>query len=357
MSKIAGYIKEVFAFNKSERVWQMPFFGSLGVAIVLFASSYFKHQELGLVAIIGVSAFLYVSNVTLYHRMVTVMCASFAITLSFALGLLASLAPSFNVLIIFLVTMITSMITRYFNLGAPGYFFFVLSFILGSSLSFKLTDFTMMIGIVSIGGMIACLMVFLYSVLVIYYFKNDTPRPMPERGKLGFGAVFIDPVIIGLFVALAMFVSQVFQMDRGYWVAISCAVIMQGLTLKAVWIKHIQRVIGTTLGIFLAMFLLSIKFTPFEFTILMATLFFLIEFSVVRNYAVGIIFITPYTTYLVEVGNFMGFNPDTLMEARVLDIIVGSAIGVVGGMCLHFEPLRRKISVFVKKVLRFPENL
>lgn len=353
MNTIKIYIKELFTLDKTERVWQMPFFAGLNVAVILFISAYFKRPDLGLISMIGTTIFLYIPNTSMYHRMIVLMSCGFGIGLSFTLGLIGHFFPFLTPIIICITTIISAMIVRYYNLGAPGYFFFVFACILGSNLPFNQEDFIMLIGLVAIGAMSANITGFIYSILVIYVFKNDMPKEKIEKqGKLGFDIIIIDPIIIGFFVGFAVFIGEFFNLERSYWVGVSCAVIMQGLTFKAVWIKQIQRIIGTLIGAIFAYFLLDIRFGNIEFAILMFALVFMTEFLVVRNYALAIIFITPYTTYLAEAGSFMSYKPDIIVSARITDVIIGSIIGFIGGIFLHSKLCRPKITIIAKKIFK-----
>lgn len=64
-----------------------------------------------------------------------------------------------------------------------------------------------------------------------------------------------------------MFLGTFLELDRSYWVAVSTTVILQGTNLNSVWIKQLQRILGTTVGILFAWWLLRIKFTPLEFDV------------------------------------------------------------------------------------------
>jgi len=61
---------------------------------------------------------------------------------------------------------------------------------------------------------------------------------------------------------------------------------------------------------------------------------FLVEFLVVRNYGLAVIFITPLTVLLAEAST-VALPPDQLVLARMFDIALGSFIGFVGGGILH----------------------
>lgn len=57
--------------------------------------------------------------------------------------------------------------------------------------------------------------------------------------------------------------------------------------------------------------LLSKQFHNIELVLLMMSLFFIGQFLVNQNYALAMIFFTPYATYLSEAANFMSENADT----------------------------------------------
>lgn len=350
---IVENIKNVLMFNSTERVWQLPFFMALGVGMVLSVGAYYERIDLGLIAMIGVMAFLYVPNTPMYHRMAVVMCCSFGITLCFLLGLLTHLLPLLSPFLIAFVAATSSILVRYYDIGTPGYFFFVFACLLGAFSPFELKDYIFLTGIVCIGTMVANLIAFLYSLCVIYFFKNSLAKPIPPRGYLGFNIIVVDSVIMGTFVGFAVVLGVFLELERSYWVAISCTAIMQGITLNSVWIKQIQRILGTALGVIFAWWLLGIEFNPFLFVLLMMFLVFMTEFVVTRNYALGMVFVTPYVTYLAEASSLMELNKDLIIRARLEDVAIGSVLGLLGGLVIHKPYLRKpfdKIAHHIFKV-------
>lgn len=333
---LQSYLKAIINYNKNiERVWQLPFFVALAVGAVLFVGAYYNQVGLGLVCMIGVMAFLYIPNTPMHHRMAVVMCCSFGLSISFFLGLAAqSFSPSIPI-VVAIVAFLSSALVRYYDLGAPGYFFFVLACILGTFMHFENKDLIFLVGLVSIGTMVANIMAFLYSLSVIYIFKNLTPKPIAERGHLGFDVVVVDSLVLGVFVGFAMFLGQFLELERGYWIAVSCTAIMQGISLNTIFIKQLQRILGTILGLVFAWWLISIKFSAFEFALVMMFLMFMTELVIFRNYALAMVFITPYTTYLAEATNFMNYDTNLLLQARLVDVIVGSLLGLIGGFVIH----------------------
>ena len=350
LQKIQENIKLIFTWNPSDRLWQMPFFAGLSVAIVLFVAAFFNRPDLGLVAIIGTNIFLYVPDTPIHHKMILCMASAFGIVASFTLGLIGQAFPVLIPFIVFLVTMIGAQFVRYFSIGAPGFFFFTFAMILGTYIPFEVKDYPFAIGLVALGTMVANVMVLLYSLSVIYLFKHP-PKPIPKIGEFGFGVIIIDPIIIAFFVSASMVFQNFLELERGYWVGVSCAAILTAVTFKQIWIKQTQRILGTILGVSFAYFLLHFSFSPIQFALLMMILMFFAELTAVRNYALAMVFLTPYSTYLAEVASFMNYDPDLIIKARILDITIGSLFGLLGGAVMHWQPLRKILERILRKIV------
>lgn len=72
--------------------------------------------------------------------------------------------------------------------------------------------------------------------------------------------------------------------------------------------------------------------------------------------AIAVIFISTLTLFLAEPNIKLIGNPNQLIGARFLDILIGSAIGAVGGWILYHEHIRfytrmqlRKTKVIMNK--------
>ncbi|MDD6056284.1 MAG: FUSC family protein [Helicobacter sp.] len=347
--KLKQELKLIITWNPSDRSWQMPLFAGFCVGLILFIATLFEMPNFGLVSVIGAMIFLYVPETPIYHKMILSMSCAFGIIVSFTLGLLGQSFPSFIPLIVFAVTLISAKAVRYFSIGSPGFFFFAFATILGTYIPFEVAEYPMAIGLVALGTMVAVFMVLVYALFMIYVFKKPI-KEIPRVGEFGFGVIIIDPMIIAFFVGFAMFLQAHFELERGYWVGISCAAVMTAVTFKQIWIKQLQRIVGTIVGVSLAYFLLHFVFTPLEFAILMMILMFFAELVVQRNYALSMVFLTPYSTYLAEAASFMQYNPEVIIQARVLDIIIGSLIGLVGGACMHWGALRRVLEKVARRV-------
>ena len=66
---------------------------------------------------------------------------------------------------------------------------------------------------------------------------------------------------------------------------------------------------------------------------------FIVELMIVRNYGFAVIFITPLTLLLIEVGSTVHHEVENLMQARLLDTIIGSLMGLAAGFFLHHQQI------------------
>lgn len=194
-----------------------------------------------------------------------------------------------------------------------------------------------MVGLISMGSLLACLIGFFYS---LYVLRLQAPKPVNALPSATFDFVVFDSVIIGVFVGISLAVAQLLQLEKAYWVPVSCLAVIQGTTLRAVWNKQLQRVLGTSIGILVAWGLLLLPMDKWSISLMMMVLVFVIELTVVRHYALAVIFITPLTILLVEAATLGHGSVVTLVQARFFDTILGCFVGLVGGICLHSPRFR-----------------
>ena len=108
----------------------------------------------------------------------------------------------------------------------------------------------------------------------------------------------------------------------------------------AVWNKQLQRIVGTVLGLLLFLGLLVLPLDKWTISLLVMALSFIVEVMIVRHYGFAVIFITPLTLFLAEAATLGHDVPRGILQARLVDTIVGSLVGLAGGFCLHSPRFR-----------------
>ena len=329
-------------FKYSDRPWQLPFAAALASGLPLAVGAWFGHVQYGVLSSLGGLVFLYIANLPLAQRMVVLMVCAFAMAASFGLAQMGSaLHPLATPVVLTFLTLLVGMVTRFYRLPPPGSFFFIMVASIGAYLPVNVELIPLRVGLVFMGSMLALLMAFFYSLWMMPRLPPPQPAPSPHYD---FQYVVYDSVLIAVFVGLALVVAELMGLRSAYWAPVSCIAIMQNVTMRAVWNKQVHRILGTAAGMVLTWLLLTLQLNPWSLFLILTTLSFIIEMLVVRHYGLAVIFITPLTILLAEAGANMQLPPDVIIQARLIDIVVGSVIGVVGGVFLHNLSLREWVS-------------
>jgi hypothetical protein len=340
--------RHLTTFTPSTRRWQMAFAAALASGLPLMVGAWFGHLEYGLISSIGGLSLLYLPNTPMSHRMVWLMACAFGMAASYALGLMTHFLPLAGVGVLALIAMLVTMVCRFYRVGPPGSLFFVMAAAIGAYTPGTVEEIPLRVGLLTMGALLASLIAFVYSLRILRLQPADPVPPLPAPT---FDFVVFDAVMIGAFVGLSLAIAQALQLDRPYWVPVSCLAVIQGVSLRAVWNRQLQRVLGTAIGMLFAWWLLSLPLDAWRIALLVILLVFVIESLVVRHYGLAVIFITPLTILLAEAATLGAAPLAELIESRFIDTVLGCIVGLVGGICLHSarfravvgRPLRRLV--------------
>lgn len=158
-----------------------------------------------------------------------------------------------------------------------------------------------------------------------------------------------ESLIFGAFICLSLAAAILLQFDNPYWIPISCLAVMQGPSSKHTWLRGIQRIVGTLIGLGVTWLIAYAHPSALFIALGITVLQMIIEFFVVRNYTIAVIFITILTIFLAESS---GISQDTtqVFLARLVDILIGSVIGMIGGWALYYEKLHHYARLHGKKL-------
>lgn len=334
--------------HRSDRLWQMPFAAALATALPLLVGAGFDHLDYGLISSLGGLVFLYTPNTPLYHRMVLLMACAFAMTACYALGVLSHFVPALMVPALVFIAILVTMLCRFYALGPPGGLFFIMAAAIGAYSPTPLLQVPLAVGLIFMGALLACLIAFFYS---LYALRVQPPSPAPPLPLPTFDFVVFDSVVIGAFVGISLTLAQMLHLERPYWVPVSCLAVIQGASLRAVWNKQLQRVVGTSIGLLVSWGLLLLPLDKWSIALTMMVLAFVIETAVVRHYAFAVIFITPLTILLAEAATLGSGSPAALIEARFFDTVLGCLVGLAGGVCLHNLRFRAVVGQRIRRLI------
>jgi uncharacterized membrane protein YccC len=326
--------------NASDRRWQMPVGAALASGLPLLVGAYFAHLDYGLVSSLGGLVFLYLPDTPLYHRTVLLMACAFGMGACYALGVMSHFLPLLLVLVLTVIAIVVTMVCRFYGVGPPGSLFFIMAASIGAYSPIEVLQVPLHVGLLNLGCLLACVIAFFYS---LYVLRLQAPQPVPPLPPATFDFVVFDSVVIGLFVGISLALAQALQLQRPYWVPVSCLAVIQGVSMCAVWNKQVHRIAGTGIGLGLSWGLLALPLDPWSVSLLMMALTFMIETLVVRHYGLAVIFITPLTILLAEATRLGQGSPDAMIQARFFDTVLGCVVGLIGGVCLHSPRFRAAV--------------
>lgn len=330
-------LKQLLEIKKSERKWHFPVIAGLSIGIPLLGGYYTGNMQGGNLASLGGLVILYVHSLSIINTMTTLMTCSFGIMLSFSIGLLFGFNPWVASLVLGIFAFVVHQALYYLKLTRPpGSMFFILIASLAICMPYNLKIIPEKLGYVGIGCMIACILALLYSIVILK--KSGQPGTI-VTATVGKPVRIIESVTFGLVIGAALLVAHLLKLQNPYWVPTTCVAVMQGSTTSHVWLRSMQRTIGTFVGMGLTWLILLLQPGLLVIYLSIIVLQVIVEWLVVRNYAIAVVFITALSILLSESSKSLMVNPSLLMEARFVDILLGSIIGSLGGWLLYNERL------------------
>lgn len=164
--------------------------------------------------------------------------------------------------------------------------------------------------------------------------------------------VFLSALRFGLVTTIAGIIAYEFQFARSYWVPLSCVAVMAGSSIIATLHRAIQRGLGTIAGIFIAALILALEPNGFMIAFFIFLLTAITELFIVKNYGLAALFFTPNALLMAESTSPMGFSFSYFASARLIDILIGSAIGVLGVFLVGRHSASSRIPHLITKTIR-----
>ena len=336
---IGGELSHLLTMNRSKRPWHLPIIAAITISFPVFVGAYFDALPSGIKASLGTMIILNTPLVgKLPYRLVTVMAWGFAMSLCFALGLMAQHIPTLILPIFTLMAFGIIIFGRYYRQPPPAGLFVLMAGAIALFIPLPLENVMPAIGLVMLGSGFALVVSLLYSLFLLAT-RPSTPTPTYRYEP----DTITESIIVAGFVSLALFITLVLDLSNPYWAAVSCFLIIQGIHLRTVWIKQIHRLLGTIVGTGLAGWMLSWGLSIWGVALMFMVMMLFIEHLVDRHYGLAVIFITPLTIFIAEYGSGLPFSEQAyqvVMRARLYDTAIGCLVGLSGGVVIHSTNLR-----------------
>ena len=341
-------LKEVFKLKSNNRHWSVPVLASLCVGIPLFMGYMIDAFSSALTISLAGLVILYMpTNSNFVTRMAKMLICSFGFVVSFSIGIMFSFNPIISCIVFGIFSAIIHWLSLWLKMSPPGNFFFIMLAALSSGVPFNLEKIPEHIGLVTIGTILACFLALAHSLMIRRPDIIKETSGMFHEVHFQKDADYAESFIVGFFMFSSLLIGHLSGLNKPYWIPISCLAVMQGATTHHIWRRGFYRILGTALGMGLCWIILSTFKDPLGICIAIVALQFIIESTVTRNYTLAVLFITPMTILLAEAANPIAQSPTELITSRLVDVLIGSLLGAIGGWFVYHEKLRYHV---VKKI-------
>lgn len=148
-------------------------------------------------------------------------------------------------------------------------------------------------------------------------------------------------------LAVGLAISALLDIQRGYWVDITIAVILRPYIVTT-FERGVQRVVGTVLGGFVAAGLLAAVSGDVAVVAVLLALAFATFAVLPLNYGWAVLFLTPLVVLLV--GFALGAGPEVAID-RIVDTLIGGAIAVAAAALLWPRSERGDFALALRRAL------
>ncbi len=348
---ISGELEHLLTVNQSRRPWHMPMVAAIAISFPIFIGAYFDSISSGIKASLGAMVILNLPFTgSLPQRLVTVMAWGFAMSLCFALGLIAQQVAVIKVPVFALIAFAIVVLGRYYSQPPPAGLFVMMSTAIALFIPVSLSQILSATGLVMLGSGFSLIMALLYSLFLL----ATRPRTALPRDSYQ-PETISESIMVAGFVSLALSIALLLQMSYPYWAAVSCFIIIQGIHLRTMWVKQFHRLLGTLIGMGLAAWMLSWQLSSWQVATAIFIMMLGIESLVDRHYGLAVILITPLTIFIAEYGSGLPLSKQIyqqVIQARMLDTALGCLVGISGGLAMQSSLLRLPLERLERRLLQ-----
>ncbi|MGW1757620.1 FUSC family protein [Streptomyces mirabilis] len=160
-------------------------------------------------------------------------------------------------------------------------------------------------------------------------------------GSPGHVAVLVVPAFrMALGTGLAGGLAAFLSFGHGYWAALSAAAVLHSVNVRSTLERALQRTLGTAAGLLIAFGVLATHPAPTALVALIVVFEFLMEYTVARNYGLGVVFLTPLALLMSDLASPTPVG--TLVHDRTLGSVLGILIGLACALLVvHGRPAAR----------------
>lgn len=319
--------------------WPVALQAGLSISLPLLVFTIAGRPDIGLLTAPGAFVAIYASSQTTRERARTLPVVAAVLLACAAAGALAAGTPLALPGLV-LITIATAAFCYGYALGAPGPLFFVLVYGLAGHVVAPGDGATgvappILLGALLIG--VTSTYLIATAALVLPAVRRRPARSLQQllpgpRLRGDAGILVLRAAVVG--IVGAVLGAWLVDPSRAYW-AVCAGVGVIGVTVsrRGAAVRGVQRLIGTFVGVGVFALIAGVPVPALVLPLVLGVLQFVVEYIVVRNYALALVFITPLVL-LITTTAVTGADPGQLMTVRALDTVIGAVAGALSAL-LH----------------------
>lgn len=324
------------------RRWPLAVQAGLAMAVPIVVLAVAGRPDIALLAASGAFTVIYGGWLRPRQRARFAPVMALALLACAAAGVLAAGGGTTVVLVgVLVLTIVAASLAGWFSLGPPGPVFFVLVYGLSAQVTavrggVRSIDPWVYLGVVAASSAFACLLVVLPLLLPRY--RREEVRPVRTLFPRRWGGVAQTLAVRAAVVAIVGVGAAVFvDPERSYWIICAgLAVVGMPVGRRAAAARGIHRTVGTVFGAVVYLGLALLPLPVWALGLVFGALQVIIELTVVRHYALALVFITPLVLLIIGAATGEGANVPLALE-RVVDTLVGAAVGTFAALAVRLR--------------------
>lgn len=157
-------------------------------------------------------------------------------------------------------------------------------------------------------------------------------------------------VRIGIAVLLSVVVAHFLGVVHPFWIPLTCAAVLQGVSTVVITQRTIQRALGTVIGLLLTGLVLALHPSAPGVAVAVIVLQLLMLAFIAKNYGISVVFITTMALTIIYAGTHAPVWPMVL--ARFGDTLLGGAIGLAAAYALWGKASSARLPSAMARVVR-----
>ena len=331
-------LNSLFTINPIPRPLSLVALCSFCIAMPLMVGVLSGHLEVGLTACLGALLGLYSPSFMPGHRVIALSKMIIPFAGAFTLGLITQPHLPASSFTLGIVAFIAVYLALYKQMRPPAGFFFIMVCCISKTHHVEPAQIPLMAGAFVSGSLMVTAAVFVHDWIMV---RRKPVTPVDQPDSFWQSAAFVKALVVGITVGCSYYLASMSGLDNPYWVPITVAAILQGQRMTEFWQRSLHRATGTALGMLLAAGIFTLSPSPLVLILLLFVLAFTIEMLITKNYALACIFITPLTVILAHTAP-IGYSAQTLIIARMTDVLIGVGFALLAGVVLKLLPVENR---------------